>query len=295
MKVFDVFLFFNELDLLEIRLNMLYPFVDYFVINEATQTFFGSDKPLYYFENKERFKKFEDKIIHNIIESPTIKQLDDVGEKYGTPVRCHQIDAYQKDTIKNFLDKICSFDDVIIWSDLDEIPNPDAIESLSEFYEPNKVYNFAQEYCMCYLNMVEKTGVFRSQTPDFDYEYYPKWLGTKLFNFDFLNRYTLTEMRRELPNEENARIFPGGWHWSYVGSNGLSVEERVLTKINSAAHQEYNNEHVKASISNHLKYNNDPLGRGGCKYEIVKIGDTYPKYILDNLEKYSYLIKNVSN
>lgn len=143
--------------------------------------------------------------------------------------------------------------------------------------------------------MVEKTGIFRSQTPDFDYDDYPKWLGTKLFGFNFLEKYALTEMRRELPNEEHIRISPGGWHWSYVGSNGLSVEDRVLTKINSAAHQEYNNDSVKSSISNHLKNNNDPLGRGGCKYEIVKIDDTYPKYILNNLEKYSYLVKNVSN
>lgn len=295
MKVFDVFLFFNELDLLEIRLNILDPYVDYFVINEATQTFFGSDKPLYYLDNKEKFKKFEDKIIHNIIKPPTVEQLEDVGQKYGTPVRCHQTDAYQKDTIKNFLDSVSSSNDAIIWSDLDEIPNPEAIKDLREFYEPNKVYNFAQEYCMCYLNMVEKTGIFRSQTPDFDYEDYPKWLGTKLFSFNFLDRYTLTEMRRELLNEENIRISPGGWHWSYVGSDSLSVEERVLTKINSAAHQEYNNDSVKSSISNHLKNNNDPLGRGGCNYEIVEIDDTYPKYILDNLKKYSYLIKDAGN
>lgn len=295
MKIFDVFLFFNELDLLEIRLNILYPFVDYFVINEATQTFFGSDKPLYYLENKNRFKKFEDKIIHNIIETPTIEQLDDAGQKYGTPVRCHQIDAYQKDTIKNFLNTSCFFNDAIIWSDLDEIPNPEAIENIKDFYEPNKVYNFAQEYCMCYLNMVEKTGIFRSQTPDFDYENYPKWLGTKLFSFNLLNKYSLTEMRRELSNEENIRISPGGWHWTYVGSDGLSVEERVLTKINSAAHQEYNNDSVKFAISSHLESNRDPLGRGGCRYEIVKIDDTYPEYILNNLNEYSYLIKDVIN
>jgi beta-1,4-mannosyl-glycoprotein beta-1,4-N-acetylglucosaminyltransferase len=295
MKLFDVFLFFNELDLLEIRLNILYPFVDYFVINEATQTFFGFDKPLYYLENKERFKKFEDKIIHNIIQPPTVQKLDDVGQKYRTSVRCHQTDAYQKDTIKNFLDNVCSSDDSIIWSDLDEIPNPEAIENLKDFYKPNKVYNFAQEYCMCYLNMVEKTGIFRSQTPDFDYENYPKWLGTKLFSFNLLDKYSLTDMRRELLNEENIRISPGGWHWTYVGSDGLSVEERVLTKINSAAHQEYNNDSVKSAISSHLESNSDPLGRGGCRYEIVEIDDTYPKYILDNLNEYSYLIKNVSN
>jgi len=114
-----------------------------------------------------------------------------------------------------------------------------------------------------------------------------------LFSFNLLDKYSLTDMRRELPNEENIRISPGGWHWTYVGSNGLSVEERVLTKINSAAHQEYNNDSVKSAISIHLRSNNDPLGRGGCRYEIVEIDDTYPKFIIDNLNEYSYLIKDV--
>jgi len=295
MKVFDVFLFFNEIDLLEIRLNLLYPFVDYFVINEATKTFSGSKKPLYYIENKEKFEKFQDKIIHNIIESPTDSQLDIAGKKYNTPVICHQMDAYQKDSIINFLNTQCSSDDVIIWSDVDEIPNPEIIENLENFYVENKVYNFAQEYCMCYFNMVEKTGIFRSQTPDFDYEDYPKWLGTKLFSFNLLNKYSLTDMRRELPDEENFRLSPGGWHWTYVGSDGLSVEERVINKINSAAHQEYNRDSVKKSILQCLESNGDPLGRLGCKYEIVNIDENFPKYILDNLEKYSHLIKDVSN
>lgn len=295
MKVFDVFLFFNEIDLLEIRLNLLYRFVDYFVINEATKTFSGLEKPLYYLENKERFKKFEDKIIHNIIESPTEKQLDNAGNYYNTPVRCHQMDACQKDSIGSFLNHHCSSNDVIIWSDLDEIPNPEIIENLRDFYIPNKVYNFAQEYCMCYFNMIERTGIFRSQTPDFDYEDYPKWIGTKMFSFNFLNKYSLTDMRRELSGEENVRLSPGGWHWTYVGSEGLSVEERVINKIDSAAHQEYNNNSVKKSILKCLESNGDPLSRIGCKYEIVEVDDNYPKYILDNLEKYSYLIKDVSN
>ena len=53
MKVIDVFPFFNELDLLEIRLNSLDPYVDCFILSEATKTFSGLDKPLYYQENKE--------------------------------------------------------------------------------------------------------------------------------------------------------------------------------------------------------------------------------------------------
>ena len=73
MKVIDVFPFFNEIDILEIRLNILEPFVDYFVISESTKAFQGQDKPLYYNENKEKFSKFNHKIIHNIVNDFMIK------------------------------------------------------------------------------------------------------------------------------------------------------------------------------------------------------------------------------
>ena len=53
MKIYDAFLFYNELDLLEIRLNILKDKVDYFIIGEAVQCFNGNAKPLYFEENKE--------------------------------------------------------------------------------------------------------------------------------------------------------------------------------------------------------------------------------------------------
>ncbi len=295
MKIFDVFLFFNELDLLEIRLNLLYPFVDYFVINEATKTFSGLDKPLYYLENKDRFEKFQDKIIHNVVPLPTNQELDELGKYYNTPVRCHQNDAFQKNIIVDHLNTVCDSEDIIIWSDLDEIPNPDAIEGLNEFYSPGKVYNFAQEYCMCYLNYIERSGVFEGMTPDFDYEDYPRWIGTKIFDFSFLEKYTLSDMKRKLPGEENFRLYPGGWHWTYVGSDGETVEDRVATKLVSAAHQEHNNDYVKKSIIDRLNSNQDPLGRGQGRYETVEVDDSYPDFILENKEYYSYLIKDVNN
>ena len=66
MKVYDAFMLFNELPLLEIRLNILDQYVDYFVVSECNKTFSGLDKPFYYNENKERFKKFHHKIIHKM-------------------------------------------------------------------------------------------------------------------------------------------------------------------------------------------------------------------------------------
>ena len=68
MKVFDSIIFFNELELLEMRLNILDDVVDHFVLTESPFTVSGNEKPLYYQENKDRFAKFNDKITHHITE-----------------------------------------------------------------------------------------------------------------------------------------------------------------------------------------------------------------------------------
>lgn len=58
INIYDCFIFFNELDLLELRLNELSDIVDKFVLVEGTKTFQGDDKPLYFEENKDRFKEY---------------------------------------------------------------------------------------------------------------------------------------------------------------------------------------------------------------------------------------------
>ena len=135
MKIFDVFPFFNELDLLEIRLNLLDPYVDYFVISESTKTFQGAEKELYYLNNKDKFEKFNHKIIHNIVEDISDDELDTYGVKYNTRVKAQQRDTYQKDNIKNILLEVCNNDDIIIWSDLDEVPNPEAIGDIRTYFQ----------------------------------------------------------------------------------------------------------------------------------------------------------------
>ena len=69
----DTFIFYNELDLLEYRLHLLNEYIDYFVLVESTHTFVGNKKELYYNNNKERFKKYNDKIIHIIVDDMPIK------------------------------------------------------------------------------------------------------------------------------------------------------------------------------------------------------------------------------
>ena len=74
-RIFDVFLFLNELDLLELRLKTLYPIVDYFVITEINETFSGESKSLIFEKNRERFKQFNKKIIYNPITKEQLIEL----------------------------------------------------------------------------------------------------------------------------------------------------------------------------------------------------------------------------
>lgn len=113
--LYDCFTFFNELDLLEIRLNILNDSVDKFVIVEATRTQNNKEKCLYFEENKARFAKFEDKIIHVVV-----KEFPQKLEQWT-------IENYQRNEIMRGLVN-CKDDDVIIISDLDEIPNPKYIK-----------------------------------------------------------------------------------------------------------------------------------------------------------------------
>lgn len=296
MKVFDVFLFGYELDLLEIRLNLLDPYVDYFVFSEATIAFSGVEKELYYENNKDKFEKFADKIIYNKIPEPTTNELDQIAKQYniqGYP--SYQRDVYQKNSIKSILNHYCKDDDIILWSDLDEIPNPEVLKELKDFYDSNYVYNFAQDNYQGCLNWFETTGTILSQTPDFDYgEEKPRWIGTKMFNFSLLKKYTLTDMRRPLNDENNMRIYPGGWHWSTVGSPEKgTMYDRVLKKIKTTAHIDLNNSELISSLSERIKEGRSPLGQDHASYITVDFSEenNFPKYLIDNIEKYSYLLK----
>ena len=139
-KVFDCFPFYDELDLLEIRLNILNDVVDYFVLTESTRTFTGKPKPLHYDNNKVRFKKFAHKIRHVIVDDTEFKP---------------EIDAWQRgfdqknSVFREMYD--CKANDFVIISDVDEIVNPEAIASAIS-NNPNSISAFIQPCFYYYLN-----------------------------------------------------------------------------------------------------------------------------------------------
>ena len=120
MKVIDCFIFYNELDMLEFRLNELNDLVDYFVLVECIKTHSNNDKELYFENNKTRFSKFLDKIIHIIVK-------DNIPQTSNSMDR----ENYQRNCIDEGIKKLSlNNDDIIIIADLDEIPDTKTVLNL---------------------------------------------------------------------------------------------------------------------------------------------------------------------
>lgn len=279
--VYDCFQFFNELDILKIRLNVLNSVVDRFVISEATETFSGLKKPLYYEENKELFAEFQDKIIHVVVDD-TPK-----GSEWGT----HERDTFQKNAVTRGL-KDCVDDDIVIFSDLDEIPNPDRIREILQNFQEDKIYHFAQRLFYCYLNMEEISGSLLSYAGEFEGVGRKKWIGTKMLSYKLLREQNLLlgELRFPERKEIGIRVDDGGWHFGYMGGHGeKDIRKRVQEKVVSAAHQEYNSKHVLSNVTDQIKDGKDIFGRE-AEFVRCEIDESFPEYIREHQKELDFLI-----
>lgn len=276
--IYDCFQFFNELDILKIRLEVMDSIVDRFVISEATETFSGLKKPLYYEENKKLFEKFQDKIIHVVVDD--------------TPAGdTHARDTFQKNAVTRGL-KDCTTDDIIIFSDLDEIPNPEKIRNILQHFEEDKIYHFAQRLFYCYLNMEELSGNLLSYAGEFEGIAEKKWIGTKMLSYKLLkeNNWLLGELRFPERKEIGIRVADGGWHFGYMGGSGeKDIKKRVQEKLVSAAHQEYNSKYIINNVADQIKDGKDLFGRN-AKFVRCEIDESYPEYIREHQEELSFLI-----
>lgn len=276
--VYDCFQFFNELDILKIRLNVMSPVVDKFVISEATETFSGIKKPLYYEENKELFAEFADKIIHVVV--------DDTPEGYT-----HDRDTFQKNAVTRGL-KDCTDEDIIIFSDLDEIPNPEKIKEILQDFKEDKIYHFAQRLFYCYLNMEEVSGNLLSYAGEFEGVERKKWIGSKMCSYRLLREQGLQlgELRFPERKEIGIRVDDGGWHFGYMGGHGeKDIRKRVKDKVVSAAHQEYNSRRVLSQVTDQIKTGKDIFGRDAA-FIRCEIDESYPSYIREHQKELAFLI-----
>jgi Glycosyltransferase family 17 len=269
MKIYDCFTFYNEFDLLELRLKELYNIVDHFVLVESDSTFTNIPKRFLFEENKDRYAQWMDKIIH-------IK-VTDMPKSDNAWVN----ETYQRNAImRGIVD--ADDDDIIIVSDVDEIIRPEAIELIRNSDE----YLFALRMALFSfkLNYMRVNG-----------DMYAIWaMAGRKHLLDDIAPDTFRNLRFQFMNSTGIVngcqvIEHGGWHFGYMGD-----KEWLLDKAKSFAHTEVNTPEFlaqidpQASIEKRTSWKQD----SDDVYEIVNVDAYLPKtlqvdqsfsqYILDN-------------
>ena len=263
-------MYFDDDLVLDIRLNTLNEHVDHFVIAEATLDHAGNSKKLNF--NIEKFSKFKNKINYIIVEDIP-KNVDDFKKNWHP---AHMRDQFQRNALergyKDFNDE-----DLIMISDIDEIPNP---KKISEFKIQNKYACFIQKNFQAKINRLNITE--------------EKWPGTKICQKKNLKspqwlRDIKTKKRKiwQIYKEKEPQIIlDGGWHFSFLKDFNL-----IKKKIKSFAHQEFNNEFF-TDINQIEKRINSGADIFERKYEYKKINidSQFPDYILRNKIKFKECI-----
>lgn len=277
--VYDCIPFFNELDILKLRMQIMAPYVDFFVIEEASVTFSGEPKRMIFAENRRLFTEFEDKIRYVAVEDSPMEG-----------VTTHERDKYQKNQlIRGLYD--CGPEDIIIFSDVDEIPKPETLVRIMEHFEAGKIYHLAQRMFYCFLNMEEISGNLLSITGEFPNVEKRQWLGTKICSFGNIPREGIVYLREVSPaDERSVRIPEGGWHFGYMGGNGeRDVAKRIGEKVQAAAHSEYNSKRYLNEAVDRLLCGEDIFDRD-AKFVRVEIDESFPAYLREHREEYDFLV-----
>ena len=260
MAIYDCFQYFNEDHLVDLRLNILDKYVDYFVISESTKTHQGKSKNLNF--NLNNFPKFKDKI--KLLIADYDKNITFEKHTGGeSPIEQHQ---------RNFLIngiKDASPEDLIILSDTDEIPDMTKIDQIKE----NKRYiAFCQKMFMYKLNLQNLNE--------------SNWIGSKITKKKYISSMqNLRNLKfKNYPfwrfDKRNLQIIEGGWHFSF-----LKTPDQILEKIKSFSHGEFYDEKIsKDEIEKKIIENRDIFNRG-FDLKKVKIDESFPSYILKNKDK----------
>lgn len=198
--IFDCFTFYNELDILEMRLTLLDDAVDRFVLCEAPFTFRGTPKPLLFAENAARFARWQHKIVHLVY--PAEPDANPWVNEWG-----------QRAFLTNAL-REGRPEDLVLIGDVDEIPHP---ANVARMPPAGGILGHRQRYAVGYFNRVVT---------------HQGWVGTRAIRLGDVARFgTLAEVRKGA--SEDLTCVEGGWHFSSLG--GAAAME---TKMRAYAHKE---------------------------------------------------------
>ena len=273
-RIYDCFCYFNEDMLLELRLETLWDHVDYFVISEASYTHAGQDRKTEF--DIEKFKKYESKIRYI--------RLDQRPEG---PNGFWKNENFIRNNVANGLYD-AKPNDLILISDLDEIPKPEAIGQYDPAYMRR---DLCQRYYSYYLN-----NYWMGDVDDQDH-LIPNsnvWHGTKITTYQHFVEFfkgNATSVRifkssgflRGLKRAwfklfKNQLIQDGGWHFTWV----FSIEN-IIKKIESTAHQEFNRaDHKDPERIIALIRSGRDVNKPRARYQLQELDAQFPPYLLAN-------------
>ena len=294
-KVIDSFLFFQELDLLEIRLKYLNDKVDKFIILEACQTFTGKEKPFNFEENKKRFEKYLDKIVyfkledsHDSYESVVEFLKSKNNESYKKVLNILEahthypksglhwvLDTYHRESLHIAYSQHVNNEDILLLSDLDEIPSYHMFDD-KRFLDNKKPIVCQQHEFMYFLNYYDNSD----------------WLGTIFSKYELIKDISLNELRmdsKEIRNIIDKVVYSnGGYHFTSCG--GI---EFIKKKIQSWGHQEFNTKGIMDRLEYNIKTGQDIFEREyGTKMAKIEFSnrEIFDKSIASIIPKYESLI-----
>ncbi len=292
MNIYDCFMYFDEDMLLDLRLNVLNDHVKKFVISEATYTHNGAKKELKFDINN--FKKFKDKITYIVVDQPPpnllkIKNSDNSNKKAEKLIlNGYARDNFQRENLSQGL-KSLNDNDLIIVSDLDEIPNLSAT-NLGDVKEKIIIFNQKMFYYKFNL-LYENFNWFGSKACKKKNFISPQWLRN-------IKSKKYSKLRIDLifSKKKYSDIFyvnDGGWHFTCI-RNAEDLEKKLL---NFAHHYEFEESGLKTSdikkliIERRVMYDHKIDQRGykwSGKSILKKIpNSSLPDYINKNLSKYN--------
>jgi beta-1,4-mannosyl-glycoprotein beta-1,4-N-acetylglucosaminyltransferase len=236
-KIVDCFIFYDELDMLDYRFHLLNEVVDLFMIVESTHSHKGLEKPLIFQENRDRFKAFESKILHVVVEdtpypNANVKQ----NEQWKN-------ENHHRNRISVEISKLGLLpEDIFTITDLDELPDPSTLYQIKHGKIPVTIH--CLEMDMYYYNLRTKQKT--------------RWYHPKICRFGSFQETGLSaeniRMSRRTP------LSKGGWHLSYFGDKYF-----IQRKIVRCLHEELELENHSdlSTIERRMLQQEDLYGRKG--------------------------------
>ena len=242
-RIFDCFMFNDELDMLECRLTELSAVVDQFILLECAETHSRQPKPLVYRDNAARFRPWASKIysgfLHGLLETDPMKRDEEQREAFVLALNAAGAQPH----------------DIILQSDLDEIPTRDSVKHIEHhlWFSADRS-NF--------LAMEQRLHCFAV-----DWEHPQGWRGTVAARYAHIKSFSeMRHSRETVPRLKNA-----GHHLSWLGGGAQAAK-----KLEAFAHQEL------LYMRNELARDTRRVSGvhvDGVQMRPVDIDPSYPEYI----------------